>query len=81
MAIKQARGMDLAGDRQRLARVLRFLLRQQLTPTTCYACTTTIPVLGGFPESMVAPRLRIDYAQHAWAALGHGGRMLQLGGR
>jgi hypothetical protein len=56
--------------------VLRFLVRQQWNPDTCFACTPNLPVVGGFSESMTAPEVRIDYTQHAWAALGHGGALV-----
>lgn len=75
-AIKQARGLDTEEDRRRLRLVLRFLLRQQWTPTSCFACAPGREALGGFSESMTSPVIRIDYVQHAWAALGHGGRVV-----
>ncbi|WP_437783405.1 hypothetical protein [Sorangium sp. So ce1097] len=78
MAVKAARGEDLGRDRALMERVLRFLVRQQWSPATCFACSRDVVVEGGFSESMASPRIRIDYVQHAWAALGHGGRMLGL---
>ncbi|WP_437679731.1 hypothetical protein [Sorangium sp. So ce131] len=78
MAVKEARGMDLAADRALMERVLGFLVRQQWSPATCFACSRDVVIEGGFGESMASPRIRIDYVQHAWAALGHGGRMLGL---
>lgn len=78
MAVKAARGEDLGRDRALMERVLRFLVRQQWSPATCFACSRDVVVEGGFGESMASPRIRIDYVQHAWAALGHGGRMLGL---
>lgn len=76
MAIKQARGLDLAADQAQMREVLRFLVRQQWNADTCFACTPKLPVNGGFSESMAAPEVRIDYTQHAWAALGHGGALV-----
>jgi hypothetical protein len=73
MAIKQARGDDLSEDRARMRLVLEFLVRQQWTADTCFACAPHRTVVGGFSESMGAPEIRIDYTQHAWAGLGHGG--------
>jgi hypothetical protein len=35
-------------------------------------------VAGGFSENMGSPHIRIDYVQHAMAAMGHGGRVLGL---
>lgn len=76
MAVKRARGADLAPDRILLRRSLRFLLRQQWTGATCFACSRSELIVGGFSESMTSPRLRIDYTQHAWAAIGHAARLL-----
>ncbi|XYI00706.1 hypothetical protein ACMHYB_13475 [Sorangium sp. So ce1128] len=78
MAVKAARGEDLARDRALMERVLGFLVRQQWSPATCFACSRDVVIEGGFSESMASPRIRIDYVQHAWAALGHGGRELDL---
>ncbi len=76
MALKQARGLDITEDRQQMRDVLGFLIRQQWSPDTCFACTPDRPVIGGFSESAVAPDIRIDFTQHAWAALGHGGALV-----
>ncbi|WP_437940127.1 hypothetical protein [Sorangium sp. So ce341] len=78
MAVKEARGEDLARERALMERVLQFLVRQQWSAATCFACSRDVIIEGGFSESMASPRIRIDYVQHAWAALGHGGRMLGL---
>ncbi|WP_437613081.1 hypothetical protein WMF20_11080 [Sorangium sp. So ce834] len=78
MAVKEARGEDLARERALMERVLGFLVRQQWSPATCFACSRDVVIEGGFSESMASPRIRIDYVQHAWAALGHGGRTLGL---
>ncbi|WP_437512083.1 hypothetical protein [Sorangium sp. So ce1099] len=78
MAVKAARGEDLARERALMERVLGFLVRQQWSPATCFACSRDVVIEGGFSESMASPRIRIDYVQHAWAALGHGGRELGL---
>jgi hypothetical protein len=76
MALKDARGVSLDGDRESMRLVMEFLLRQQWTPASCFACAPDGVALGGFSESMGAPEIRIDYTQHAWAALGHGGEWL-----
>jgi hypothetical protein len=73
MALAEARGEDLEAKRERMREVITFLLRQQWSRDNCFACTPDRTVLGGFSESMSAPEIRIDYTQHAWAALGHGG--------
>ncbi|GEM_PF-755499 len=73
MALKEARGEDISADREQMKTVLEFLVRQQWNEETCFACDPHQHVVGGFSESMSAPEIRIDYTQHAWAALGHGG--------
>lgn len=73
MAIKQARGEDLEADRALMRKAIEFLVRQQWNEDTCFACAPHRTVTGGFSESMSAAEIRIDYTQHAWAALGHGG--------
>ncbi|WP_106395806.1 hypothetical protein [Enhygromyxa salina] len=73
MAIKHARGEDLEAERAQMRAVIEFLLRQQWSEDNCFACAPHRTVLGGFSESMSAPEIRIDYTQHSWAALGHGG--------
>jgi hypothetical protein len=76
MALKDARGESLDRDRESMRLVMEFLLRQQWTAISCFACVPNGVALGGFSESMSAPEIRIDYTQHAWAALGHGGEWL-----
>ncbi len=76
MSLKHARGDPLDADLASMRLVIEFLLRQQWTPPSCFACAPEAPVLGGFSESMSAPEIRIDYTQHSWAALGHGGEWL-----
>jgi len=76
MAIKRARGEDTRADRALLERTLRFLLRQQWDEASCFACARPERIIGGFSESPVAPMLRVDFTQHAWAAIGHGAQEL-----
>jgi hypothetical protein len=76
MALKDARGESLERERESMRLVIEFLLRQQWTAVSCFACVPNGLPLGGFSESMSAPEIRIDYTQHAWAALGHGGEWL-----
>lgn len=76
MSLKHARGESLEVERESMRLVVQFLLRQQWTPVSCFACAPDGVALGGFSESMGAPEIRIDYTQHAWAALGHGGEWL-----
>jgi len=73
--ILEARGAPVEGEKRLLARVLGFLLRQQWSRANCFACATQA-VIGGMSEHTHSALTRIDFAQHAWAALGHGGRAL-----
>ena len=77
MAIKQARGEDLSDDREQMHAVLTFLLRQQWNREVCFACSPRRNPVGGLSESMSAAEIRIDYTQHGWAAIGHGGAFLR----
>ena len=78
LAIKRVRKLDRTADEQLLRAVLGYLLRNQWTTERCWACSPRRRVLGGFSEHMASPRIRIDYVQHTWAALGHGGRQLGM---
>ncbi len=80
LAVRRARGDDSERERELLGRVLSFLVQQQWREEHCFACARPKSVLGGFSESAASPLQRIDYTQHAWAALGHGARELALGG-
>lgn len=75
IAIEAARGAGTEGEKQLLRRVLRFLLRQQWSRDNCFACASS-EVIGGMSEHTHSSLTRIDFAQHAWAALGHGRRAL-----
>jgi len=77
MAIKRSRGEDIDSERPLLELVLQFLLRQQWTEASCFACARPTRIVGGFSESPVSPSLRIDFTQHALAAIGHGARALE----
>jgi hypothetical protein len=61
-----------------LQNALRFLLMAQWTEDNCFACTPQVTVVGGFSKSLADPAVRIDYVQHAWAALGYGAQALAL---
>jgi hypothetical protein len=78
MAVRAAQGTTRPEDAELLTQVLTFLVEQQWSDSNCFACTPDQVVPGGFSESVGSPDLRIDYTQHAWAALGHGGRVLGL---
>lgn len=77
LRVKQARGEDTAQDEALLELVLKFLLRQQWTPDMCFGCAPD--VVGSMSEHMHSPITRIDFTQHAWAAVGHGARALGIG--
>jgi hypothetical protein len=76
--VKRARGMDVAAERALMTRVLDFLVRQQWTRENCFACAEGAVATGGFSESSASPMIRIDYVQHAMAAIGHGSKLLGL---
>jgi hypothetical protein len=78
MALRVARGDPRPEDTWLMEQVLTFLVEQQWTEDNCFACTPDQVVPGGFSESVGSPDLRIDYTQHAWSALGHGGRAIGL---
>ena len=58
--------------------VMSFLLRAQWTESSCYACKRPELVQGGFSEHLASTSIRIDYVQHAMAALSNGARVLEL---
>jgi hypothetical protein len=62
-----------------MSALMGYLIRNQWDASACFACSRRMPVQGGFSEHMASPRIRIDYVQHAWAALGHGARALEYG--
>ena len=77
LAVAKARGLELPRVRAALERALGFLVHAQHSEQSCFACSDKVPeVAGAFSESLGSPIVRIDYVQHAWAALGHGGRAL-----
>lgn len=78
IAIKQKRGVDVTEDKAMLKDLVSFLLRAQWSTTACYACSAPERVSGGFSEQLAAPGIRIDYVQHAMAAIGHGAKLLGL---
>jgi hypothetical protein len=78
MDIRAARGTEDPADAALMRTVLTFLVAQQWTDANCFACTPDHRVVGGYSESVASPDLRIDYTQHVWSALGHGGRVLGL---
>jgi hypothetical protein len=77
LAIQKARGQVDGEDERLLGRILVFLLRQQWGQDNCAVCATR-EVIGSMSEHTHSLITRIDFAQHAWAALGHGGRILGL---
>lgn len=77
IAVRRARGEPTAADERLLARVMGFLLRQQWSEENCLLCASP-QVVGGMSEHTHSFLTRIDFAQHAWAGLGHGGRVLGL---
>jgi hypothetical protein len=75
LAVEHARGHAAPEQRRLLQKVLGFLLRQQWSPDNCFLCASP-EVVGGMSEHTHSLITRIDFAQHAWAALGHGREVL-----
>lgn len=78
LRILQARGEDTRAVEDHLRPALTYLLRNQWREDRCFACSQRGFIVGGFSEHPASGRIRIDYVQHAWSALGHGGRALGL---
>jgi hypothetical protein len=78
ISIKLKRGMPVDEDKALLRDLVTFLLRAQWNHTGCYACRNPDDVAGGFSQQLASPSIRIDYVQHAMAAIGHGARLLGL---
>ncbi len=78
ISIKAQRGMDVREDKDMLRDLLTFLVGAQWSESSCYACREPALVAGGFSEQLASPSIRIDYVQHAMAAIGHGARLLGL---
>ena len=78
MAVREVQGTTRDHDAALMHQVLEFLVEQQWTDNNCFACTPDQLVPGGYSESVGSPDMRIDYTQHVWSALGHGGRALGL---
>lgn len=73
--VKDSRGEDATEEREVMRSIMAFLLSQQWTSTNCFACVPE--ALGSISEHTHSPITRIDFAQHAWAALGHGQQALE----
>lgn len=78
ISIKLKRGLPVDEDKAVLRDLVTFLLRAQWTRTNCYACQSPDDVAGGFSQQLASPSIRIDYVQHAMAAIGHGSKLLGL---
>ena len=74
MQVRAARGEHSSDDKRTMRLVVGFLLRNQWRASICFACSPRHIMAGGFSEHMASPNIRIDYVQHAWAAIGHGAR-------
>ena len=76
LMVMKAREMETAPHEALMERAMAFLIRNQWQAATCFACSPEVQVAGGFSEHMASAPIRIDFVQHAWAALGHGARAL-----
>lgn len=80
LALQRARGEERAQNLAVLEDLFGFLVQAQWDAASCFACSPRQRVLGGFSEHVASPIIRIDYVQHAMAALGHGKRELFAAG-
>jgi hypothetical protein len=78
LALLEARGVSTERERETMATVLKYLLRHQHRELDAVALTKTTLVVGAYSEHVGSAEIRIDYVQHAVAAMGHGGRALGL---
>jgi hypothetical protein len=78
ITIQQKRGQPVERELAILRDLVGFLLRAQWTEAGCYACLEPSRVEGGFSQQLASPSIRIDYVQHAMAAIGHGSKLLGL---
>ncbi|MEO0460516.1 MAG: hypothetical protein AAF219_06705 [Myxococcota bacterium] len=76
VAIARARNEPAAGLEHALASSLDYLVTHQLRTESCFTCAPHARADGAFSESPVSPGIRIDYVQHAMAALTHGTAVL-----
>ncbi|MDX2053569.1 MAG: hypothetical protein SFV15_14310 [Polyangiaceae bacterium] len=72
IAIKRVRKEPVDADLALMRQVLGFLVMTQWNDDNCFACAQPVAALGGFSRHLASPGIRIDYVQHAWAAIGHG---------
>jgi hypothetical protein len=78
IAVKHARDEPTAKDEALLAKCLGYMLKNQWREDNCAFCTRSLRIPGGFSENVGSPVIRIDFVQHALAAISHGGRELGL---
>jgi hypothetical protein len=76
ISVRRARHMPVKHQLDVMGRVVGFLTRNQWRAESCFACVRPADTVGGFSESSTSPIMRIDYAQHAWSAIGYGAREL-----
>jgi hypothetical protein len=76
VVVKKKRGLDVTRDVAVLKNALSFLVHHQWDETSAAVASSEHQILGGFSEHFASPVIRIDYVQHAMAALGHGLRAL-----
>ncbi len=77
--IKRARGLNTEREEHLMRLSMDFLVRNQWSADTCFACSRRADPEGGFSQTMITLPIRIDYVQHAWASIGHGARVLDEG--
>jgi len=71
--VKRARGLSTTEDEETMRLVMSYLLRHQWRDDNCSMCSRNVRVAGAWSEHAASPLIRIDFVQHAMAALHHGG--------
>jgi hypothetical protein len=78
--VKRARGVSTVRDEETMRFVVSYLLRHQWRDDNCSMCTQKVRVVGAFSEHVASPAIRIDFVQHAMAAIHHGSSVLGVFG-
>jgi hypothetical protein len=78
LEIAKARGEPAPRLEAGLRRAMDFMVRAQWDETSCFACTTRLPMVGAYSEGLATTTVRVDYVQHAMAGLAGARRALEL---
>jgi hypothetical protein len=76
LELSRHHGLSTAALERQLRLGLAALTRDQLRADNCWICRNPDRAVGGFRRSLVEPEMRIDFTQHAVAALARGAAAL-----